>query len=315
MPRKGTLFILVGPSGAGKNTLMRRVQDRIDDLPQLATMTTRAMRAGEQNGREHWFVSQQEFEDLIANDRLIEWQQVHLNDLYGTPRAPVEAAINTDRDLIADIEFLGATEIHKAYPQHTILIFVTPSNLDILADRIRQRGDITPEALADRLERARFEMTFAPKCHYLVINDEREPAAETLRHIILSERARQHSDPSAASVLPRHAFHTTVKALIQHDDRVLVRAADGSLPVFSVEDPAVPPHVLLRRKLKQALGHDVTIDAISDERFDFVPPSHVSITAKPPDIYLEFVYNCWLPVHDLSGWTWQPRATIPQEAP
>jgi guanylate kinase len=163
MPRKGILFILVGPSGAGKNTLMKRVQQQFDNLPQLATMTTRSKREGEKNGREHWFISHAKFQELIDTNALIEWQRVHMNDLYGTPRRMVEDAINTGHDLIADIEFLGAAAIHEGYPDNTVLVFVTPSRLDILTDRILQRGNITPEVLANRLERARFEMTFAPR--------------------------------------------------------------------------------------------------------------------------------------------------------
>ena len=193
MPRQGILFILVGPSAAGKNTLMKPAQAHFGDLDQLATMTTRDIRDGEEQGREHWFVSHQEFQHLINTDSLVEYQNVHVDDYYGTPRKTIENAIAQGRDLIADIEFLGASAILRAYAEHVVLIFVTPSNLDILAERIEHRGNVTPEEVKDRLERARFEMTFAPQCHYLVLNDEVTTATEQLQRIIASERARRET--------------------------------------------------------------------------------------------------------------------------
>lgn len=316
MPHQGTLFILVGPSGAGKNTLMKRVQARLGDLPQLATVTTRAIRPGEQEGREHRFVSHDEFQRLIQQNALLEYQQVHMNDLYGTPRATVEDAIRADRDLIADIEFLGADQVYQAFPDHTVLIFVTPSRLDLLAERIQKRGDISPEVLQNRLHRARFEMTFALRCHYLVLNDELAPATTQLWQIITGERAcRRPSPGTPATAAGGHTIRGSVSALVRAADRLLVRATPdaGTLPTFPVIDPAILPHETLKTRLTDALGASVIVGAISDSRFDFVAPDYVTIAAPPPDARLHFYYTCHVAGGqrlEFAGWEWRPLDTL-----
>jgi guanylate kinase len=316
MPGEGILFVLVGPSGAGKNTLMKCVQEQLGDLPQLATATTRARREGEQEGREHRFVSRAQFQELIDTDALIEHQAVHGGDLYGAPRETVDDALSAGRDLVADIEFLGATKIHEAYPQNTVLIFVTPSNLDILARRIKQRGAITPEALADRLERAKFEMTFASKCDYLILNDVVEPAAEHLRQIIVSERVRRRDERADRfRVLEPPTFHVSVTALLQYDDKLLLRNDSGNrqLPTFPITDHTQLPHEVLQQEIRRTLGQTVDVEAISDERFDFVAPHHVAIAVIPHDVYLYFYYRCTpqssTPV-DIPGWEWKPLSAL-----
>jgi guanylate kinase len=316
MPGEGILFILVGPSGAGKNTLMKRVQEQLGDLPQLATATTRERREGEEEGREHQFVSRDRFQELIDTNALIEFQPVHVGDLYGTPRKTVENALNAGNDLVADIEFLGATKIQEAFPQNTVLIFVTPSNLDLLAQRIRQRGNITPEALADRLERAKFEMTFAPKCDYLILNDIVEPAAEHLRQIVVSERVRRRGGRlDHFQAIERPVFHASVIALLRFGDKLLLRgdSMNKQLPTFPITDHSRLPHEVLQQKISQTLGQEVDIEAISDERFDFVAPHHVTMAAIPHDVYLYFYYKCTYrsacPI-DLPGWEWEPLSSL-----
>lgn len=317
MPREGILFVLVGPSGAGKNTLMKRVQEQVEDLQQLATVTTRTKREGEMEGREHHFISGGEFQKLIDTDALVEWQRVHLNDLYGTPRQTVDNALNASRDLIADIECLGAAKLREAYRENTVLIFVTPSRLDILAERILHRGNITPEALVNRLERAKFEMLFAPECDYLVLNDEVDPATEQLLQIIASEHSRRGPHPLVErnSVVPTHIFHVTVTVWLRHEDNLLVRAnsPDIELPAFSAADLTSPLHETLQADIQQNLGVEIEIDAISDSRFDFVAPNHVTIASMPPDIYLNFYYKAVLRAAqpmNIPGWEWRSLSSL-----
>lgn len=320
MPHEGVLFILIGPSGAGKNTLMQRVQTQLGDLPQLATMTTRPMRDGEKNGREHWFVSEAEFKDSISTGALVEWQQVHMHDWYGTPRRTIEDALSASRDLIADIEFLGASQVHAAYPDHTILIFITPSDIDVLASRIAYRGDISPEALKNRLARARFEMTFAPRCHYLVVNDEIEQATSHLRQIIESERVRRRGGPSGFSPTARHIFHTRAIALIEDQDRLLVRAhssQDANFPATPVPDSGQLPHEILTEFIQRHWGCSIMVEGLSDTRFDFVAPAHVTIERRLPDVYFDFYYRCrFAPPAEvaISGWEWRSLSdlTLPE---
>lgn len=313
MPHEGILFILIGPSGSGKNTLMRRVQTLIDDLPQLPTYTTRRIRPGEQEGREHYFVSRTRFKDRIVHNALVEHQKVHMGDFYGVPRHDVEAAIQANRDLIADIDFLGARRVQTAYPAHTVLIFVTPSSLDTLDERIKRRGDISEAELANRLARTRFEMTFAPQCDYVILNDLLDPAVEHLRQIIHSERVRrrgvhQHDQP----VIEPPRQHRAAVAVIVHENQVLAAAnASGALPTFALEDHDGQPPDVLQREVQRTLGCEITIDTLSDTRFDFAAPHYVTLGAIPYDIYLYYYYQCTLvsPLPaTLVGWCWQPPA-------
>ena len=309
MQRAGTLFILVGPSGAGKNTLMQRVQQRLGDLPQLATMTTRAMRPGEKEGREHFFVTHDQFQTHIDQGDLIEYQQVHMDDMYGTPRATVEDAINANRDLIADIEFLGAGKIHEAYPANTVLIFVATSQLGTLAERIRQRGNVTPDVLQNRLQRARFEMTFAPQSHYLVLNDTLETAAAQLEAIITGERASRRGMATGHTT---HTINSRLIALTCSGENLLVREITQALPAFELVDPAQPQCDALEAALETLLQQDVRLDVRADERFDFTAPAAVTIAARFPQVNLDYYYRCTLPegAAPPEGWQWQPIASL-----
>jgi guanylate kinase len=310
----GILFILVGPSGAGKNTLMKYVQTQLGDLKQLATFTTRSPRDNEQEGREHYFVTKDEFQRQIDIGALIEYTPVHMNNWYGTPCRDVQEAIRAGRDLIADIEPLGATQVHAAYPHNTVLIFVIPSRLELLEERILQRGGVTPEELANRLERARFEMTFAPKCHYLILNDLVEPAAEHLRQVIVSERQRRRGNRDLPALLPP-TFHSTTIGLVRQGDALLVHvnSAGDDLPTFPITHPAHWPHEALQQALQARMGCAVTIDKSADKRFDFPPPHYVSIAAIPQDVYLYFYYQCALAAPEaalVGDWAWRPLADL-----
>ncbi len=290
MPQEGLLFILVGPSGAGKNTLMKRVQEQIPDLPQLPTVTTRPKRADEQEGREHRFVSRAEFEQMIATDALVEYQPVHKGNLYGTPRDALEQAFAQGNDLIADIDFLGARKIRQTYPQNTILIFVTPAHMDTLAERIQQRGELSFGELETRLARARFEMTFATQCDYIVLNELLEPATEHLRQIVLTERARRRPDVQVDfPLLHRPELHGHVVALVSYADRLLVRAETPRIefPTYPLTEQHTSPSAALQAHLR-ALHTAIALDTIYDERFDFPAPHLSAIALIPNAAYLYF---------------------------
>ncbi|MBI5957507.1 MAG: guanylate kinase [Chloroflexi bacterium] len=316
MPRQGILFILVGPSGAGKNTLMKPVQNIFDDLPQLPTVTTRDIRPGEQEGREHFFVSHAEFQTQIKTGALLEFQNVHMDDFYGTLRQPVDEAFDASRDLIADIDCLGALKIREVYPDKTVLIFVTPSNLDILAERIRHRGNVTPAEVENRLERARFEMTYAPRCDYFIINDIVEPAIEHLRRIIVSERQRRQGDELTivARQVEPPVFQTQVAALLPYGEKLLsqVRPHGLRLPIFTADNSAQPLHQTLRQQLETALGWPIEVKSTGDTRFG-IAPHHVAIGAIPGDVYLYFYYKCVSSQFSAAlppGWEWHTPAEL-----
>ncbi len=178
---------MVGPAGAGKNAIMNEVLQQLPDLRQLPTATTRPMRDTEEQGREHLFVSETEFRQLD----LIESKTVHKH-LYGTPRATIENAMHQGKDLIADIDVLGATDLHQAYPSNTFLVFVQPPSVNDLIKRMSIRGE-TQEEIDTRLQRVEMEMQYAPQCDYLITNyqDQLAQSSAILYGIIIAERSRR----------------------------------------------------------------------------------------------------------------------------
>jgi guanylate kinase len=189
-PRRwGILFVLVGPPGAGKNALMNVVLQRLGRLRQLPTATTRSQRPTETQGREHLFVSIEEFQRMNADGELVESQPVH-NHMYGTPRATLEKAFAAEDDLIADIDVYGATKLRNTYPDNTVLIFIRPSSVEVLAQRMEERGE-NAEEIDLRLRRVAMELQFAPQCDYLITNDDFDSAAAMLEGIVLAEFSRR----------------------------------------------------------------------------------------------------------------------------
>jgi guanylate kinase len=185
----GLLFVMVGPAGVGKNALMNNVMSRIPNLQQLPTATTRAVRMGEQQGREHLFVNDAEFQHMIEANELLEYQVVHGHS-YGVPRKTVEEALGDEIDLIADIDILGATALRTNYPDQAVLIFLRPPSVEDLRHRMVKRGENALE-IEKRMQRVAMEMAFAPQCDYLITNDEVEKASEILYGIVLAERSRR----------------------------------------------------------------------------------------------------------------------------
>lgn len=194
----GLLFILVGPGGVGKNTLMEAVLPRFDHFSQLATVTTRPIRPNEVPGKHHIFVTSDEFERMIEAHELVEYEQVHPGKYYGVPRSPLERAIVAGHDLIADIEISGAANVRAAYPRNTIVIFIKPPSLEVLAERMRARGE-KESGIAERMARAARELPFADQAHYVIINDEGESevAIQQLYNVIAAERRRRDAESQA----------------------------------------------------------------------------------------------------------------------
>jgi len=197
---KGLLFVLVGPGGAGKNALMDTIMKQHPDIAQLTTATTRPMRSTEQQGKQHQFVSPEQFREMIANDELLEYQEVTPGRFYGIPRTIVENHLNNGQNLVADIEVLGAKILREHYPQDVRLIFVTvpgeteDERLEMLRARMIKRNGSLSEMdkirVQQRLERAAtLEFPFQASCDYVVVNDVMESAVQALEQIILSEIA------------------------------------------------------------------------------------------------------------------------------
>lgn len=208
---RGLFFVFVGPGGTGKNTLMNIIKERHPELQQLATATTRAMRSGEQQGRERLFISEKRFREMIDNNELLEYQEVTPGKFYGMPRASINNALDKGQNLVADIEVRGAKVLLEEYTNDAVIIYVTVSGnteeeqLEKLKERMLQRLDHEPtekdwRLINQRLERARnLEFPFEKICEHIVVNDNLEIAAEQIDHIIkqqLAERANKVAEES-----------------------------------------------------------------------------------------------------------------------
>jgi guanylate kinase len=186
--RRGTLFVVSAPSGAGKTTLCREMRLRLPDLAYSVSVTTRAPRAGEIDGTDFTFVSEAGFQAMLARGELAEWATVH-NNLYGTPAAPMEAALREGRDVLLDIDTQGAAQLRARYPEAVLIFIVAPSMAE-LEQRLRERRSDPGSAITTRLERARHEVALWRRYDYLIVNRDVKEAMEQLSSIIQAERSR-----------------------------------------------------------------------------------------------------------------------------
>lgn len=170
MPKRGHLFLLIGPSGSGKTTLIQEVRRRTPLVRFIPTTTTRSPRPGEENGREYFFVTAAEFDQLIQHGDLLEWQWVH-GQRYGTSRRRFADAIGQSLLGITSIDVLGGVAVKAAFPLDSTSIFVRPSSLEELQRRLIARGDTVGEDMDRRLARAEMELKQATGCDEVLVND------------------------------------------------------------------------------------------------------------------------------------------------
>ena len=186
MNNKGTLFVITGPSGAGKGTVLKQVMQSLDQLYFSVSATTRAPREGEVDGVHYHFLTKERFEELIANDRFLEYAR-YAENYYGTPLDPVEEHLEQGHDVILEIELQGALQVKKRLPK-AVLVFIAPPSFEELESRLRGRGTEAEEVILKRLTIARQECANMDEFRYIVVNDEVESAADRLRAIMLSHR-------------------------------------------------------------------------------------------------------------------------------
>jgi len=186
--RKGMLIVVSAPSGGGKSTILRAVMNRMDGLEYSISATTRLPRAGEIDGRDYFFLSREEFQARIAEGGFLEHAEVHGN-LYGTPRAEIERACLSGRDIVLDIDVQGGAQVKRRAPD-AALIFILPPSLAELERRLRDRASDSPADIELRLRNARNEMRRWRDYDYAVINDDLERAVRDVEEIIRAERRR-----------------------------------------------------------------------------------------------------------------------------
>lgn len=187
--QKGILTVVSGFSGAGKGTIMKGLLERYPREYALSvSATTRQPRPGEAHGREYFFVSTEEFEDLIARGELIEYAR-YVENYYGTPRAYVEEQLSAGRNVILEIEIQGALKVKAKFPD-ALLLFITPPSAQELKKRLEGRGTESPDVIEARLRRAAEEGKGVEQYDYLVVNDELEECVTLVHQIIQCEHSR-----------------------------------------------------------------------------------------------------------------------------
>jgi guanylate kinase len=185
---RGMLIVVSSPSGGGKGTLIDRVLKTVPDVRYSVSYTTRAPRAGEQHGREYFFVSAGAFEEMIRGGEFLEWSNVY-GCLYGTSRAQVERERATGRDIILEIDVQGAASI-RALVDDAVTVFILPPSFELLRNRLVARGTDSPADLERRLRGAPGEVQQYQHFSYVILNDDINRASAQLASVIYAERAR-----------------------------------------------------------------------------------------------------------------------------
>lgn len=195
--RRGHLVVIAGPSGTGKGTVVRRLLDTIPDLVLSVSVTTRKPRPAEVDGVDYRFVSDEEFDRLVAEERLLEWAEI-VGHRSGTPKAPVEEVLASGRDVLLEIDVQGAGWVRRRSPE-AVLIFLQPPSLEELERRLRSRGTETEEKLRVRLARAEVEMGERGNFDHVVVNDDVDRAAAEVAAILGDIRSRSPRGPEGGA--------------------------------------------------------------------------------------------------------------------
>lgn len=189
-PRRGFMLAVSSPSGAGKTSLCRRLTADHEHLILSISMTTRAPRPGEEDGREYHFITDAEFDRLIAEDALLEWAQVH-GARYGSPRFPIEEALKRGLDVLFDIDYQGAGAIAARAPDDTVRVFVLPPSIGELRRRLYARAQDKPEVIERRIARAKAEIERCADYDYVLVNDDFDRSYAEIAHVYHAERSRR----------------------------------------------------------------------------------------------------------------------------
>ena len=184
MGKRGKLLVISGPSGAGKSTVIRHLMAQMDGLEFSVSATTRAPRPGETDGKDYFFVTRERFDEMVANDELLE-HATFVGNSYGTPRSQVEQRMDNGITVILDIEVQGAAQVKAKMPE-AITVFLAPPSLEALEQRLRGRGTETEEKIRARLKTAEKELLLASSYDYTVINNVPDDAASEIRAILES---------------------------------------------------------------------------------------------------------------------------------
>lgn len=199
LPRRGLMFILSSPSGAGKTTIARKLLAAEEDLALSVSVTTRPIRTGEEEGRDYFFRNRAQFDALVAEDGFLEWAEVFGN-MYGTPRAHIAEGLGTGRDFLFDVDWQGAQQLSQGAGGDVVSVFLLPPSIAELEARLRSRGTDDEEVIAGRMDRARDEISHWDAYDYVVVNDDLDNCFERVRTILHAERLRRTRQTGLLSI-------------------------------------------------------------------------------------------------------------------
>lgn len=188
--RRGLLFILSSPSGAGKTTLSRMLLEQDPEITLSVSATTRPPRPGERDGIDYHFVSDATFDAMVEEDDFYEWAHV-FGHRYGTPKGAIREGLKRGQDYLFDIDWQGTQQLKQKDDQDVVTVFVLPPSLDELRRRLESRGQDSPEVIDSRMERARAEISHWAEYDYVVINDNIDECFDRVREVLDAERMRR----------------------------------------------------------------------------------------------------------------------------
>lgn len=189
MNNTAKLFVFSAPSGSGKTTIVRKLLREFNDLVFSISATTRKRRGVEVNGKDYFFISEDEFKQKIENNEFIEWEKFY-DYYYGTLKSFVEEHLHNNKSVLLEVDVKGAVRIKKKY-KNAVLIFIAPPSKEILKERLINRKTESDEDLQKRIERAEMELEYKDKFDYVVINNKLESAIEEVKAIIKNEIINQ----------------------------------------------------------------------------------------------------------------------------
>jgi guanylate kinase len=192
--RRGLMLVLSSPSGAGKSTIARNLLESDKAFELSVSVTTRPRRGSEIDGRHYHFRSKRDFDNMLENDELLEWAEVHGN-FYATPRGPAETAMAEGRDMLFDIDWQGATQLREKMRGDIVSIFILPPSMAELKDRLKRRAEDQDAVIETRLRNARDEIEHWGEYDFVVINDDLDHAFNEVVAIVTAERLRRDRRP------------------------------------------------------------------------------------------------------------------------
>ncbi len=200
--RRGLLLVLSSPSGAGKTTITRLLIERDPTLAISVSVTTRAPRAGEIDGKHYRFIDAAEFERMVAAGELLE-HAVVFGNRYGTPRAPVEATLASGSDIISDIDWQGTQQLKESVRSDLVSVFVLPPSMAALRKRLESRAQDSREVVGQRMAKSADEMSHWPKYDYVIVNHELEHSVAQVQAILTAERLKRERQAGLAEFVNR----------------------------------------------------------------------------------------------------------------